>query len=276
MKNKKMKKTKIQAMAFFLRELDMRRRNIGWQAVWLVYDLMWAMSVGFLGLGVAAITGIKLDVNQYVLYLMIGSFMWTYLSSVFITVSWAITWERWEGTIEYTFMAPVKRTIHLFGNSIFAIIYGLIRMFVVLGLSELIFDLNLSKANFVAAGLILALASVSFIGLGMMAAVLPLISPEMGDKMTMITEAIIMMISGIFYPVSTLPVWMQHVASISPGTYALEGMRQALISGASISELSSFIWPLIVIGIVLIPLGNYVFSLGENYCKRTGKLKRDG
>lgn len=271
-----MKKMKIQTLAFFFRELDMRKRNWAWQLVWIVYDLMWALSVGFLGLGVAAISGANIDTDTYVLYLLVGSFMWTYLSSIFGIVSWAVTWERWEGTIEYTFMAPVKRTLHLIGNSIFAIIYGLFRMIVVFGIASLVFDFSLSGANLVGAGIILVFASVSFIGLGMIAAVLPLISPEMGDKTTLIVEAIVMMISGIFYPITTLPIWMQYISKLSPGTYALEGMRQAILHSLSTAELWKYIWPLIIIGLILIPLGKFIFTLGERYVKRTGKLKRDG
>lgn len=271
-----MNKKWIQTKAFFFRELDMRKRSWSWQLVWIIYDLMWAMSVGFLGLGAAAVSGVEINTQQYVLFLLVGSFMWTYLSSIFGTVSWAVTWERWEGTIEYTFMAPVSRTIHLFGNSIFAIIYGLIRMVIVFTISAAVFNFSLTGANLMGAGIVLIFASISFIGLGMIAAVLPLISPEMGDKTTLIMEAVIMMISGIFYPITVLPVWMQYIAKISPGTYALEGMRMAVIDGASVSSLSSFVWPLIIIGIILIPLGNYIFILGEKYVKQTGKLKRDG
>ncbi len=271
-----MKRLRIQTLAFFLRELDMRKRNWAWQAVWLIYDLMWALSVGFLGLGAAAVAGVEINTDTYVLYLLVGSFMWTYLSSIFSTVSWAVTWERWEGTLEYTFMAPVKRTFHLMGNSIFAIIYGLFRMMVVFGLASLVFNFSLTESNLIGASVILIFASVSFIGLGMIAAVLPLISPEMGDKTTLIVEAVIMMVSGIFYPISTLPHWLQYLSKVSPGTYALEGIRKAVLDGLSINQLWTYIWPLIIIGIVLIPLGNYIFHLGERYVKRTGKLKRDG
>ena len=38
----------------------------------------------------------------------------------------------------------------------------------------------------------------------------------------------------------------------------------------------SDVWPLLVIGIDCIPLGLWIFSLGETYAKRHGKLKRSG
>ncbi|MDP9486307.1 MAG: ABC transporter permease, partial [Actinomycetota bacterium] len=33
---------------------------------------------------------------------------------------------------------------------------------------------------------------------------------------------------------------------------------------------------LLVMGVVFVPLGLFVFHLGESYAKRTGKLKRSG
>jgi ABC-2 type transport system permease protein len=76
--------------------------------------------------------------------------------------------------------------------------------------------------------------------------------------------------------VSVLPEWMQAIATVSPVTYALEGSRAALQHGAGITELWESIRVLIVMGLVFVPLGLFVFHLGERYAKKTGKLKRSG
>jgi ABC-2 type transport system permease protein len=36
------------------------------------------------------------------------------------------------------------------------------------------------------------------------------------------------------------------------------------------------VWPLLVMGVVLIPAGTWLFGRAERYAKRTGKLKRVG
>jgi ABC-2 type transport system permease protein len=69
---------------------------------------------------------------------------------------------------------------------------------------------------------------------------------------------------------------MQPLASISPATYVLEGMRRSLLHGAGIRELMPFILILILIGLICVPAGMLIFSWGEGYAKRTGKLKRSG
>ena len=126
------------------------------------------------------------------------------------------------------------------------------------------------------AAVFLALGSVSFVGVGMMAAILPLLYVERGDQMVFVIQSIILLFSGVYYEPSFLPDWMQVVGLFSPGTYVLEGIRGGLIDGLPVTELLHNVWPLVIMGVVLIPLGVYVFGIAERYAKRTGKLKRVG
>jgi ABC-2 type transport system permease protein len=108
----------------------------------------------------------------------------------------------------------------------------------------------------------------------MMTAVLPLISPEKGTQLGFIAQGLMLVVSGVYYPVSVLPTWMQWIAKVSPATYALRGIRGAILDGASATWRD--IWPLLVIGAVSVPLGLWVFHTGERYAKKHGKLKRSG
>jgi ABC-2 type transport system permease protein len=123
---------------------------------------------------------------------------------------------------------------------------------------------------------VLAVCSVSLVGFGIVAAVLPLLSPEKGQQVSYIVSSLLLLVSGVYYEVDVLPRWMQAIATVSPVTYALEGARAALLDGAGISELWGSIRVLLIMGVVFIPLGLYVFHLGERYAKKTGKLKRSG
>jgi ABC-2 type transport system permease protein len=69
---------------------------------------------------------------------------------------------------------------------------------------------------------------------------------------------------------------MQVLSRLSPATYVLDGVRKGLIDGSSIGSLVNDVWPLVVMGAVLIPFGLWAFGRAEAYAKRTGKLKRVG
>jgi ABC-2 type transport system permease protein len=94
--------------------------------------------------------------------------------------------------------------------------------------------------------------------------------------MTFVLQSVLLLISGVYYSVDILPGWMQVLSNFSPATYVLHGVRAGLIDGAGITSLLGDVWPLLLMGIVFIPLGLWAFGRAERYAKRTGKLKRVG
>jgi ABC-2 type transport system permease protein len=110
----------------------------------------------------------------------------------------------------------------------------------------------------------------------MMTAVLPLISPEKGTQFGYVAQGLMLVVSGVYYPVSVLPEFMQWIAKISPATYALRGERSAILDGAGVGTVWRDIWPMLIIGVISVPLGIWVFRRGELHAKKHGKLKRSG
>jgi ABC-2 type transport system permease protein len=259
----------------FERNVYLVKRYIWWDVAFFLWTVANTLTIVFIAKGIEA-TGGQIDVDRVTTTLLVGAVVWAYLGIIFEILTETVAWERWEGTIEYTFMAPLSRPIHLFGMGAFAIVYGVIRAVLLFGVVALFFDLNLSQANFAAALVVLLVASISFIGIGMMTAVLPLISPEKGTQLGFIAQGLLLVVSGVYYPVDVLPQWMQWISVISPATYALDGMRDAIIDGDGITAMGDELWPLVVIGVVSVPLGLEVFRRGERYAKRHGKLKRSG
>ena len=265
--------------AFFERNWNITKRYWAWELVWLVYLIVNALSVTYIGASAGAITGAKnINVNSFILYLLIGTSVWSYLSVTFDGVTDIINMERWEGTIEYTFMAPISRFTHLIGSCWYAVVHGLLFTFIQLVIVGAFFHLDLSHANYLTAVFMLLIGSVSFIGFGIGAAILPLLYTEKGMQMSFIVRAILLLISGVYYPISVLPIWMRPLASVSPATYVLYGLRAGLMNGQVIwsAEIWSYTWPLILTAIISVPLGVYVFSIAERYAKKTGRLKRNG
>jgi ABC-2 type transport system permease protein len=256
------------SFAFVERNFNLTKRYWGWEIAWLVYSLAAALAVAFIG--VAEGDPILLQT------LIIGAIFWNFLSIVFGFIGETVTWERWEGTLEYTFMAPVRRYTQLVGSTFFAVAYAVIQMLVILAVMLLFFDVEFTGGNWATAAVFLALGSLSFVGVGMMAAILPLLYVERGDQMVFVIQSVILLFSGVYYTPDILPEWMQFVGLFSPGTYVLDGVRQGLIHGRPVTELWNDVWPLLVMAAVLIPVGVKVFGIAERYAKRTGKLKRVG
>ena len=84
--------------AFVERNFFLTRRYWGWELAFLVYSVAGALSISLIGAAAGS--------EELLLTLMIGAVFWNYLSVVFSWIAETIAVERWEGTLEYTFMAP--------------------------------------------------------------------------------------------------------------------------------------------------------------------------
>lgn len=265
--------------AFFERNWNLTKRYWGWELVWFVYNAINALSVTLISKNTQVLGNVsQAQIDSLTLYLVIGTSVWSYLSVTFDGITELVTLERWEGTIEHTFMAPISRFTHMIGSCWYAILHGLLFTFAQLILVASFFRLDLSQANYLTAVFILLVGSISFVGFGIAAAVLPLLFTERGSQMSYIVKAVILLVSGVYYPISVLPGWMQPAARISPATYVLDGLRDALQHNAPIwsHTIWASTWPLLISGIVSIPLGLWIFGIAERYAKRAGKLKRNG
>jgi ABC-2 type transport system permease protein len=263
--------------AFMERNANLVKRYWSWELVWLVYSIANSLSVSYIGLGMVMIVGEQNVDGQYlVLYLVVGTLVWRYLSIIFYWITDVIGMERWEGTIEYTLMAPIRRVTHMAGQTIFAVLYSLVFTGIIMAVTVVLFKIDLSSANMWGAVLMLLAGSFSFIGFSIMGSILPLLFPERGSQMTHVIIALLLLISGVYYPVEVLPEFLQKLSKLSPATYVLDGTGLALLKGYATRDLWPFIWPTLIMGLIAIPAGLWIFNQAERYAKRTGKLHRNG
>ena len=253
------------------RNLYLTKRYFLWDLAFLLWTIANTLTIVFIARGVDVS---QAQQNELATKFLIGGVIWAYLGIIFEIVTETVAWERWEGTIEYTFMAPVSRPVHLFGMGIYAVLYGIVRAAVLFFAVVAFIGISLDNPNYAGSLALLGIASISFIGIGMMTAVLPLISPEKGMQLGFIAQGLMLVVSGVYYDVDVLPGWMQWISVISPATYALRGIRDMIMNGSSLAW--DDVWPLLVIGAVSVPLGLAIFRAGERYAKQHGKLKRSG
>src|SRR5690349_6360963 len=268
-----------QTWAFLFRGYHITRRYIGWVVVFNFYALVTSATV--------ALIGVAAKDYQMTLTLVVGALLWNYLSWLYQEISMSIAYERWEGTLEYTFMAPVARSVHLLGVSLYSLLNSIVTSVIVLVGLMLFTNLNLRGANLLGGFVVLAVSTLAFVGLGLFAAVFPVMSAERGAEATHIFQGSLLLVSGVHYPIDVLPHCLQQLSAISPATYTLSACRKLFgvgdpnstaqyLSGAPLSAVSHELLVLALMGAILLPLGLLVFVRMEAWAKKTGKLKRTG
>ncbi|HET6909303.1 MAG TPA: ABC transporter permease [Mycobacteriales bacterium] len=263
--------------AFVERQTNLWKRYWGWELVWLLYGVVNTLAITFIARE-AGQSGVisQEQVRRLTLFLLIGTLIWAYLSAVLDDMSLVIMWERWEGTIEHTLMAPVPRAVHLIGMSVFGILHATARTALILACSLPFFNVDLGHADWLAALLVVVVGSLSLIGLGILTGILPMLYPERGEQMSFMVQALVLLVSGVYYGVNVLPGWLQAASNASPATYLLKGIRSAVIDGHGVAHQGQVLLVLAIFGVVLVPVSLVAFSAAERWARRTGRLKRQG
>jgi ABC-2 type transport system permease protein len=263
--------------AFVERQTNLWKRYWAWELVWLVYGVVNTLAVTFIAKE-AVRTGVigHVEASRLTLFLLIGTLVWAYLSAVLDDMSLVIMWERWEGTIEHTLMAPVPRMVHLMGLSAFGVLHATIRTSLILAGSLPFFSVSFAHSSWAGAVTVVAVGSVSLVGLGILTGILPLLYPERGEQMSFMVQAVVLLVSGVYYSVDVLPGWLQVASHLSPATYLLRGIRGALIDGQGVADQTHNLLVLGLFGLVMVPGSLVAFTAAERWAKKTGRLKRLG
>src|SRR5579862_535924 len=151
--------------AFVERQTNLWKRYWAWEVVWLVYGVVNTLAITFIANEAGqsgAVSGAEL--SRLTMFLLIGTLVWAYLSAVLDDMSLTIMWERWEGTIEHTLMAPVPRVVHLIGMSVFGVLHALIRTLLILAGSLPFFAVSLGQASWSGALAVMAVGSIPLVG----------------------------------------------------------------------------------------------------------------
>jgi ABC-2 type transport system permease protein len=263
--------------AFVERQGNLWKRYWGWELAWIVYGVVNTLAITFIAKqagqdGIASPGAVK----NLTLFLLIGTLVWAYLSAVLDDMTLVIMWERWEGTIEHTFMTPVSRVVHLLSMAAFAVVHGVVRITVILCCALPFFNVDLSHTDLLVVIVTIALGSTSLIGLGILTSIMPMLYPERGEQLSFMVQALVLLLSGVYYGINVLPGWLQAVAHLSPATYMLRGIRAGVIDGSGFHAEASTLGWLILFGIVMVPGSIFAFTCAERWAKRTGRLKRQG
>ena len=143
--------------------------------------------------------------------------------------------EKEKGTIEQINVTPVHKFTFILAKLIPYWIMGITVLTICFGLARLIYGISPVGSLFtICLYSILYILTVSGIGL-----IISNYAGTMQQAMFVIFFIIMILIlmSGLFTPVSSMPEWAQTVASLNPLTYFIQVMRQVYLKGSTIADL---------------------------------------
>jgi len=186
------------------------------------------------------------------LMIMIG------MMAVMIGIPEAISKEKEMGTFDGMLSAPINHLSVLLGKTTALSLRGLIQVMFVLIFAVLLFVVTI-QGNLLLAFLMVVLGIFSFIGIGIMAVSMAG-SQGTGTLIMNLIMFPMMFLSGIFFPVSQMPWFMQDISNLIPLTYAADAMRKIMLLNANLADVSTDIIILLAFGVITMLIALPLFS----------------
>jgi ABC-type multidrug transport system permease subunit len=224
-----------------------------------------ALSYAFLGNSAVSQTVVDLYHIDFTTYLVIGLAFNTYLSQSLTLVQRTIN--PW--SLEEVLVSPTGLFTFIVGSSLWGFIWSTLVIVIYLAVGILAFGVVLS-VNIIGTVLIVALGIVTFTGFSMIGAGI-LILTKQGDPVTTVITIATNLFGNVLFPPQIMPPALQTVSYFVPQYYFFTTIREVL-TGATLTSILPDLSILIVMCLIIVPLGYYVYSWCLKTSKRNGTL----
>jgi ABC-2 type transport system permease protein len=195
------------------------------------------------------------------------------------TVSWNTVFsvvnitshDKWDGTLPLVLATPASRLPLFVGRAMIHVLDGILNVAIGFFYAAFIFGVNFANANPLALTITVVLTAFAMAGFGLLIGGFafyfrdPLILAN-------IFLFILLIFCGVNFPIDQLPPLLQPISYAFPLTYGISAARDA-IKGLSLIDVSRWLGPELMVGIVAIVLGYIFFITFEREARKTGRIE---
>jgi ABC-2 type transport system permease protein len=180
------------------------------------------------GAGFNRIIGPVMPGVDYIQFMYPGIIaMLVFMNSIFSGLS--VVWDREFGFLKEVLVAPLSRGGIVLGKAVGAAVVAVGQSLLMLVLAPLL-GVKLTPLLVLKLIPLLLLLSVSLSGLGLLVA--SRMRSQQGFQMVVqIIVFPMLFVSGVFFPVNNVPLWLEVLSKVNPLTYGVDAVRQIFLNG---------------------------------------------
>lgn len=208
--------------------------------------------------------------GDFISYILIGSIGWTYIWGAMGAASGSIQQEMVQGTFEPIFLTPTSPYVIVLAYTVWGLLMGTFSMITLVLIGVFVYNVEIAGDMLLAFGL-MGLSVVMMVGFGLMVAGLNVFLKQVGSFVSVV-QAVSLFLCGVYFPIEVLPEIIRPLSRILPFYYSIAGLRMALSDKASVSDVMPYFWILLILAVVAVTAGTYLFRRGLNRARREGTL----
>jgi len=193
--------------------------------VFTVFELVFWPFIGLLSIGL--LTRFLDVADDMVAFVLVGAIALSILQISQIDVAYILLFDLWSKSIKQTFVAPVRGYHLVLGAMLFGVARGSAVFIILAAASRYLFGFNFLAGGLIVVLIFLAGIFITTASIGMAVCISILLFGQRADVAAWSLSGIMMLVSGVYYPVSILPWPLQILSKSIPLTYFLEYYRFA-------------------------------------------------
>ncbi len=170
----------------------------------------------------------------------------------------ALAGEKEEGTLDRLAMTPASAGDIIAGKTLYATFVQLLRVLIVIIAVTFIFNVSMNGAWWLV-GLIVLLMTIASVGLGLLLSAISEDESTYSQVSLMVIPPAIF-VTGVFFPISAMPTWLQGLSYVYPLTYANIAIRRVMLLGSGIGGIAFNLISLAIFAVVLYLIGVILFD----------------
>jgi ABC-2 type transport system permease protein len=179
------------------------------------------------------------------------------LLQVLILTALSVAREREDGTFDQLLVTPIRPAEIMIGKAVPSIVIGLIQATIIFLVAELWFRIPFAGTlTALYGGLVLFV--IAAVGIGLFVSSL-VATMQQAMLFSFLLLMPFVLLSGLATPIGNMPEVFQAITLIDPLRYAIDMTRRVYLEGAGLAQLFSDLWPLVVIGVVTLPIAAWMF-----------------
>jgi ABC-2 type transport system permease protein len=252
----------VKVSAFFLRSWRMTYRN-----AFTIFEIVFWPIVNLLSVGLLT-TFLHAEPGT-VVFVLVGTFALSTVQVCQLDVAYAALFDMWSRSIKHQLVAPIRPWHLLLGSWLMGLLRGTLVFTLQAAVSHWMFGVDVLAHGIAPALALLAGLLLSAGGIGLLVCTLLMLFGLRAEVSAWSGVSLILLLCGVYYPVSVLPAPLQVVAAAVPLTHFLEAFRAQLGYAPVFGE------PLVrgyVLAAVYAAGGYALFAWAIHRARRTGML----
>jgi len=243
---------------------------------WAIFPVFWF--IPFILQGEAFVGGLEsanfaqiTGTGEYIPFIIIGAVLNSYVNTLLYGIGENIRKEAYQGTLDYVLVAPCNQVYVLIGKALGESLSSTIFAVSQLTLSALLFGMNITLGVMLPVFFTIILLILGLYGMALILTAFSLMYKQSYDLSETIGY-IFYIFAPVRYPIESLPNWAQILGKLIPLTYALIIVRSLMLLGSDLSTIYSDVILFLVIDVILLVMGFYLFNWMEKKTRKSGTI----